>query len=148
MTTGRFRHRVVGENEGVGTGVEGFIEVTPILRAGVYALVREGAVVYVGQSKKPLQRISAHKSNWGRKAMPVWMPASLRGVLFDQVFVLPCRVEDLDRIEAAMIDLYKPKFNIKLKAPTPITTQPLSMVLGDLSIPFNFRPPPKFERRI
>ena len=128
--------------------LEGFIEVTPILRAGVYALVREGAVVYVGQSKKPLQRISAHKSNWGRKAMPVWMPASLRGVLFDQVFVLPCRVEDLDRIEAAMIDLYKPRYNIKLKASTPTTTQMVITVNG-VSVPFNHRPQtPKFERRI
>ena len=128
--------------------LEGFIEVTPILRAGVYALVREGAVVYVGQSKKPLQRISAHKSNWGRKAMPVWMPASLRGVLFDQVFVLPCRVEDLDRIEAAMIDLYKPKYNIALKAPTPTTT-PFTLTVGSVSVPINHpRPTPRFERRI
>ena len=73
--------------------LEGFIEVTPILRAGVYALVREGAVVYVGQSKKPLQRISAHKSNWGRKAMPAWMPASLRGCPVRSGLrpTLPCR---------------------------------------------------------
>ena len=128
--------------------LEGFIDVTAVVRAGVYALVRDGAVVYVGQGKKMIARVEAHRSNWGRKSVPAWMPVSLRGVLFDQVFVLPCRVEDLDRIEAAMIDLYKPKFNIKLKAPTPITTQPLSIVMGDLSIPINFRPPPKFERRI
>lgn len=100
--------------------LEGFIEVTPILKPAVYALLRDGVVVYVGQSKKPLSRIEAHRSNWGRKSTPAWMPASLRGVLFDQVYVLPTRVEDLDRIEKAMIELYKPRYNIKLKSPTPV----------------------------
>ena len=128
--------------------LEGFIDVTPVLRCGVYALVRDGAVVYVGQGKKMIARVEAHRSNWGRKSVPAWMPVSLRGVLFDNVYVLPCRVEDLDRIEAAMIDLYKPKFNIKLKAPTPLTRQPLTAIRGDLSIPINFQPTPKFERRI
>lgn len=129
--------------------LQGFIEVTPILRAGVYALVRDGVVVYVGQGKKMLARIEAHRSNWGRKSVPAWMPVSLRGVLFDQVFVFPCRVEDLDRIEAAMIDLYKPKFNIRLKAPTPLTAQPISMRINGIDVPLNFTPPtPRFERRI
>ncbi len=129
--------------------LDGFIEVSAILRCGVYALVREGVVVYIGQSKKMLQRISAHKSNWGRKAQPAWMPASLRGVLFDEVHVLPCRVEDLNRIEAAMIDLYKPRYNIKLKSPTSTTTM-LDLVLSNgETIPFNHRPTtPRFERRI
>ena len=128
--------------------LDGFIEVTPILGVGVYALLRDGVVVYVGQSKKMLQRISAHKSNWGRKAQPAWMPVSLRGVLFDQAFVLPCRVESLDELEAAMIDLYKPRYNIKLKAPTPTTTQMVITVNG-VSVPFNHRPQTaKFERRI
>jgi excinuclease UvrABC nuclease subunit len=129
--------------------LEGFIEVTPVLRAGVYALVRDGVVVYVGQGKKMIARVEAHRSNWGRKSTPAWMPMSLRGVLFDQVFVLPCRVEDLDRLEAAMIDLYKPKFNIKLKAPTPLTQQPITMRVAGIDVPLNFRPPtPRFERRI
>ena len=129
--------------------LEGFVEVTPILRAGVYALVRDGVVVYVGQGKKMVARVEAHRSNWGRKSVPAWMPVSLRGVLFDQVFVFPCRVEDLDQIEAAMIDLYKPKFNIKLKAPTPLTAQQIHIHIGTTDIPLNFRPPTaKFERRI
>ena len=128
--------------------LEGFINVSPILGPGVYALIREGVVVYVGQSKKMLQRISAHKSNWGRKAQPVWMPVSLRGVLFDEVHVLPCRVEALDELEAAMIDLYKPRYNIRLKAPTPCEVS-LSLTIGGFTIPFNQRPPaPRFERRI
>ncbi len=129
--------------------LEGFVDVTPVLRCGVYALVRDGVVVYVGQGKKMVARVEAHRSNWGRKSTPSWMPVSLRGVLFDQVFVLPCRVEDLNRIEAAMIDLYKPKFNVRLKAPTPITAQPLTLRMGGVDVPLNYRQPISgFERRI
>lgn len=128
--------------------LEGFINVSAILRCGIYALVREGAIVYIGQSRKMLGRISAHKSNWGRKSMPAWMPVSLRGVLFDEVHVLPCRVEDLDRLERALIDLYKPRYNIALKQPTPTTT-PLNLVVNGISVPLNHaRPTPRFERRI
>lgn len=128
--------------------LEGFVDVTAILRCGVYALLREGAVVYVGQSRKMLARVAAHKSNWGRKSTPSWMPASCRGILFDEVRVLPCRVEDLDAIERAMIDLYKPRYNIRLKSPD-FTTVAMTLTVGEVSVPFNHRPPtPAFERRI
>lgn len=100
--------------------LEGFVNVSAILSAGVYALVRNGVVVYIGQSRRMLSRVSAHKSNWGKKRLPAWMPASVRGVLFDEVWVLPCRVEDLDELEAAMINLYKPRYNIKVKTPNPV----------------------------
>lgn len=119
--------------------LEGFVDVSAILRCGIYALVRDGVVVYVGQSKRMLSRISAHKSNWGRKSMPAWMPVSLRGVLFDEVHVLPCRVEDLDQLERALINLYKPRYNIALKQPTPVEIARL------MPQP---RPQPRFERRI
>lgn len=121
--------------------LEGFVNVTPILRAGVYALVRGGVVVYIGQGTKTmLARIEAHRSNWGRKRMPAWMPASLRGVLFDEVHVLPCRIEDLDELETAMINLYKPRYNIKLKTPEPVT-------IAHLFAPPQ-QPQPRFERRL
>ena len=119
--------------------LEGFIDVTAILRCGVYALVRDGVVVYVGQSRKPLGRIAAHRSNWGRKAMPAWMPASLRGVLFDSAHILPCRVEDLDRVERALIELYKPRYNIAHKTSAPVQIATL------IAAP---RTTPRFERRI
>lgn len=129
--------------------LEGFINVSAILSAGVYALVREGVVVYVGQSKRMLSRVSAHKSNWGRKNQPAWLPASVRGVLFDEVHVLPCRVEDMDQLEAALIDLYKPRYNIKLKAPTPTVTSLTITTHSGITVPLNPRPStPRFERRI
>lgn len=126
--------------------LEGFIEVTPILRPGVYALVRNGSVVYVGQSKKMIARVEAHRSNWGRKRVPAWMPVSLRGVLFDQVFVMPCRVEDLDHIERQMIEFYKPKYNIAIKSPTPVPLEITTPTGGIAHL--NHRPALGFERRL
>lgn len=130
--------------------LEGFVNVSPMLRPGVYALLKDGVVVYIGQSKKPLSRVEAHRSLWGRtqrNKAPGWLP--IKAILFDEVHVLPCRVEDLDQIERAMIDLYKPKYNIKLKAPTPVATE-FNITIGGITIPFNAPPPsvPRFERRI
>lgn len=120
--------------------LEGFVEVSAVLRPGVYALVRGGVVVYVGQgSKAMIARIEAHRSNWGRKRIPAWMPVSLRGVLFDEVWVMPCRVDQLNELEAAMIELYKPRYNIKIKSPSPVEIAPLFMPAPT--------PTTKFERR-
>lgn len=101
--------------------LEGFVNLSAALKPGVYALLREGVVVYIGQSRKPLSRIEAHRSLWGRKKAPGWLP--IRGILFDEVHVMPCRLEQLDEVERALIDLYKPKFNVKLKSPDPVATE-------------------------
>lgn len=101
--------------------LEGFVDVTAILRCGVYALLRQGTVVYIGQSRKPLTRIEAHRSMWGRRqAAPAWLQGMVKGMVFDEVHVLPCRVEDLNEVERAMIELYRPVYNVKLKPPTPL----------------------------
>ncbi len=128
--------------------LEGFIDVSVMLRPGVYALLRGGVVVYVGQSKKLLGRIYAHRTNHGRSGMPKWMPASLKGIAFDEVHVLPCAIEELDRLERALIDLYKPRHNIAHKTPAPTTTA-LTLTVNGVTVPFNQRAPaPRFERRL
>ena len=127
--------------------IEGFIEVSTILRSGVYILVHRGVVIYVGQSKTMLSRIYTHRSMWGQKArrkVPDWMP--VKGILFDEVFVCPCPLDKLDEFELDMINLYKPKFNIRLKAPG-ATDQPFTIKVNN--IPLAFNPKPNFvERRV
>jgi excinuclease UvrABC nuclease subunit len=98
--------------------LEGFKDVSVMLKPGIYALIKDGVVVYIGQAKRPLTRIEAHRSLWGRKSAPGWLP--IKAILFDEVHVLPCRVEDLDVLERALIELYKPKYNVKLKSPAPV----------------------------
>jgi len=127
--------------------VEGFFEVSSILRSGVYVLVHKGVVIYVGKSKGMLSRIYAHKSMWGQKArgkVPDWLP--IKGILFDEVFVRPCPVDLLDELELEMINLYKPKFNTRLKSPG-ATDRPFSVVVNGVTLAFNAKPAP-IERRI
>lgn len=126
--------------------LEGFIEVSPVLRAGVYALAKDGVVVYVGQSKRMLSRIETHRSQWGRKSSPAWLAGIARGILFDQIFILPCNPDRLDAVEAEMINRYKPRYNIRVKTPHPVTS-PFTIRVGAHTIPMN-RPAPAFERRI
>jgi excinuclease UvrABC nuclease subunit len=98
----------------------GFKAIGEILRSGVYALVWQGKVVYIGKSRKMLSRIYTHRSQAGKSKS---MFTSARGIRFDDVFICPCPLEKLDALEKDMIDLYKPRYNINHKSPHPITTE-------------------------
>lgn len=119
--------------------LEGFVDATALLRPGLYALLYGGVVVYIGQSKVPLNRVYAHRSLRSRKA-PAWLP--IKGMLFDEVHILPCSVDRLDEVERALIDLYKPKYNVKLKSPHPVATELIVNLPDGTQIPFNsiFKP--------
>jgi hypothetical protein len=62
--------------------------------AGIYFLVRENKVVYVGQGV-----------NCGSRSL------SHRDKIFDHVFAMPCPRKELNRVEAAFISVLKPKYN-------------------------------------
>ena len=127
--------------------LEGFKPIGEILRSGVYALVHRGKVVYIGKSKVMLTRIYSHRSLWGRKrSIGEWL--AIKGILFDDVHILPCRLEDIDELEREMINIYRPKFNVQLKEPHRITT-PVSLVVNGKTLTLN-APQTKstFERRI
>lgn len=95
----------------------GFEDVSSLLRAGVYALCKRGVVIYVGKSKSLYSRIYTHKhfANRGAKGRPLPSYLPVRGIQFDQVFIRSCRLEDMDRLEYEMINLYKPHYNTNLK---------------------------------
>lgn len=119
--------------------LEEFTNVGLILQAGVYALVSKGKVIYVGKSKGMLSRIYTHRSNWvarrkGR-GVPEWL-TPVKGILFDEVHVRPCRLEDLDRLEREMIDKYKPKYNEMLKTQEKITA-PIGLVINGVALRLN-----------
>lgn len=119
--------------------LEGALDVSLILKPGVYALVRRGVVIYVGKSKSVYQRIYTHRTTANRKArgqaIPTWLP--IQGFVFDQVFVWTCTLEELDALEAEKINLYQPRFNQSLKdarlrgkLPLRIDVLGVEMVLG------------------
>lgn len=64
---------------------------------GVYFLLQDEDIVYVGQSINVLTRLAEH------------FRASLKQ--FNRVFVIECKAAELNHLEAMYIDKFRPKFN-------------------------------------
>lgn len=122
--------------------LEGGIDLSAILRAGVYALCWRGSVVYVGQSKAFLSRIATHKQQRGRST-PSWVP--VKGITFDEVHVWPEPEPDRrSALERELIDRYKPRHNTQ-HYPTGPSRAPVSLSIAGIELRLN--PRPQFERR-
>ncbi len=124
--------------------IEGFVDATEVLRGGVYVLVHRGEVVYVGKSKRMLNRLAAHMSAWSarrREKMP-YLIAKM-GIYYDEVHIRPEHPDRIDAVEQAMIDLYRPRHNTQHKRQGP-TTAPFSTHIGDIPLAFN-QPKPRVE---
>lgn len=120
--------------------LEGFTDISACLGPGVYALVKRGVVIYVGRSKSVYQRVYAHRTTASRaargKAIPTWLP--IKGFVFDEVWVRPCRVEELDALEAEMINVFKPRYNESLKNALKVTA-PVALRVGATVVTLNER---------
>lgn len=120
---------VVRENGESATGItmdEGFVEVSATLRAGVYVLVHHDEVVYVGKSKVMLGRIYTHRVAWGSKRRTRRTDAiPPKGILFNRVFVHPCRLDEVDALEQSLIAKYHPRYNTQHKSGMPPELQVL-----------------------
>ena len=98
--------------------VEGSFDISAVLRQGVYMLLRGEKVVYVGKSKCMLLRVAAHRS-LARRRVPDWLP--IRGIVFDNVHVIPCHPDRIDALERGLIDFYQPHHNVQHRTfPTPL----------------------------
>lgn len=127
----------------------GFTDVSELLRCGVYALCKRGVVIYVGKSKSLYSRIYTHRNLASRgkgKKLPSWMPQSLKGIDFDQVFIRTCTLDDIDALEHDMINLYKPKYNMSLRNALPVT-RPIELRFGDRIVVMN-KPAEPIVRRV
>ncbi len=129
--------------------LEGFTAIGQILRSGIYALVYRREVVYVGQSKTMLIRIYTHRNAWGdkrqgkRRQTPSWSP--VKGILFDDVWVRPVAVDQLDAVEREMIAKYRPRYNQKLVPKIPLPELQIgNIVIGRTAV----RAPMQLERRV
>lgn len=132
--------------------LQGFSDVTAVLKQGIYALVAGGRVVYIGKAKAMLVRVYNHRSN-ARKHSPVWLSDLAKGIVFDEVHVRPCHPDEIDDLEHALINFYKPRYNIqfkhfgnpRMKAPLEIKSPSgVSVFMGGAIT----RPPVTIERRV
>lgn len=99
--------------------MDGFVDISAALRSGVYLLKYRGAVVYVGKAKVMLTRVYSHRRAWADKRqkardLPEWFP--IKGILFDEVQILPVPIERLDEVERALIARLQPKHNVAGRA--------------------------------
>ena len=119
----------------------GFTDASEILKSGIYILCKSGVPIYIGQSKRMLQRIAAHR---GKGDRPSWSP--VRYFQFDQIFIRPVHVDRLDEVEKEMIALYKPRFNVNHNNSAKVKL-PMDFLSG---LARGAVPPraPKLERRV
>lgn len=134
-------------------GFEGFTDVSDVLKSGIYLLVKQGVVVYVGQSRSMYVRIYSHRLEYTkrRKQQGLRRHPSLKQAMainFDAVHIQPCPIPELDKRERELIAKYQPKYNTqhkaKIEAPLSLTINGLELVLNAIPLPSG----PRFERRI
>lgn len=130
--------------------LEGFTNVSTILQGGVYALVHRGVVVYVGKSKVMLGRVYTHRVAWGKKSKAQVGLKPQKGILFDAVWIRPCPLTEIDAIESAMINLYKPRYNSLLRNGLPVDISALvsGLVASRVSSPGALKPEGTIRRRV
>ena len=121
-----------------------------LIRPAIYFLLHSGAVVYVGQSRMPIQRIYAHRSTWGKKKADEWRRmgrAPVKAVIFDEVFLLRTGLENLDEIERQMIQRYRPKYNVHHNRGVNIPPELASLIAELMSTPAPVEAKPLIHRR-
>lgn len=92
--------------------MEGFTDISAILRGGIYALSYRGQIVYIGKADKNLlARIAAHRSA-AKRILPPWFP--VQGIRFDQVHIRHVHPDRIDAELASLIIEHRPRYNIEL----------------------------------
>lgn len=128
--------------------LDGFVDVSEMLRSGVYALGYRGAIVYVGQSKCMLVRVYSHRNARSKKGrLPSFYP--IRGIVYDEIHIMSVHPDQLDAVEREMINRYKPKYNTQLKNKLPVDV-PINLNVSGIALTLN-APAPRaqvIERRI
>src|SRR5215469_4739254 len=94
----------------------------PMGSVGVYLLLRQGEVVYVGQSVNVLARVNAHWNNLQRVRKgkrPYRSGATYEAVPveFDEIRIKRCFPSELDKEELALIQRYLPEKNVRMVRP-------------------------------
>jgi hypothetical protein len=69
------------------------LDASAILKPAVYILRLRGRVVFIGAAAKPVVRLYAHAAQRRGAPAPAWLP--VRPIEFDDIELIPCRVEDL-----------------------------------------------------
>lgn len=100
--------------------MENFVRLREVLTpVGVYALLWQGTVIYVGKSVNLLQRLSMHYVKMQRhlKGLPPYESHHSDPIVFDDVYIKWVPVDMLDREEIRLIQRYQPRYNVLMNRP-------------------------------
>jgi hypothetical protein len=129
--------------------LDGFVDVSQMLKCGVYALGYQGKIIYVGQSKCMLVRVYSHRNARSKKGrLPSWYP--VKGIVYDEIHIMPVHPDRVDAVEREMINRYKPKYNTQIKNRLPVDV-PINLSVGGIALTLNsgvHPTTPNIERRI
>jgi len=89
--------------------MEGFQDVSGLMGCAIYALKRRGTVVYIGQTRAAVQRLYTHYNNLQKRGRK-----GIKWISFDEMWIMPCAYGDLDRVEAELIQRWRPKHNVRV----------------------------------
>lgn len=84
------------------------INVSDILRPGVYLLYHSGRVTYVGKAKCILAALTNHVIR-NRTRLPLWAPIPV--IHFDAIEIIPCDTHRAIALQASLITIHSPTHN-------------------------------------
>lgn len=91
--------------------MEGFIDISEVLRVGIYILSYRGEIVFIGKSSGAmLVKIAGHRSA-KNKDLPPWFP--IRGIRFDKVYIRAAHPDRIDCELAGLIVKHNPRYNLE-----------------------------------
>lgn len=90
------------------------IDISAILRPGVFLLWRNSRVVYVGKARCLLAALANHAIRNSQHNLPSWFPLPL--IHFDRIEIIPCDVERASLLLPALVELHSPIHNRKRNA--------------------------------
>ena len=82
------------------------LDISAVLRPGVYILRRHGTVVFVGKARILLTAIMNHRLALGNATLSRLFPH--RAIHFDAIEIVPCTVDRAPALHAAMLALHSP----------------------------------------
>jgi hypothetical protein len=85
--------------------IPGFIDATSLLGPGIFILLREGRVVYIGRASSPmLPKLAAIRSD----SRPKWLPK----IRFDEVLIRRVHPDALDSVYTQLLAEFQPEGNL------------------------------------
>ncbi len=98
--------------------VDNWVNISDLLKPGVYSLLWRGKIVFIGKTKCLLVALAAHRAVVSGPRLPEWFPT--KRVQFDGMQMIPCASDRAALLLPALIAMHQPTHNIHSKPTLPM----------------------------